>query len=50
MNTKKNDTISIEFLKKDHELQSDFQFPKCARCTNACKRCKLTYLMDISAK
>ena len=38
--------IKIELLRKETQTPISFEFPKCARCTNACKNCRIAFLMN----
>ena len=39
-----NELIKLHLLLEEKSKELDFTVPKCARCANPCKNCKLTFL------
>ena len=50
MKTKTEESIVINLIRKEGEAPATFDIPACAKCTNACKKCRLNFMLNLETE
>lgn len=50
MITKNEETIAINLIRKEGEAPATFEIPSCAKCTKACQKCRLNFMMNLATE
>ena len=50
MKTKTEESIVINLIRKEGEAPATFDIPVCAKCTNACKKCRLNFMLNLETE